>query len=120
MSMHDKELLFEVVPRGDLKRDIQQLGVLGSVAGLLVSCTVRDGKTFLCVQYSDESCDYKRTRNAGRPRKKETVQLTCGEIVSLKAKEGAKVVAATLGMPVATFYRRYNDNKRKKPGEPFV
>ncbi len=118
--MQDKEMLFEIVPRADLRRDIQQLGVFGHVAGLLVFLTVRDGKTFLCVQYSDDSCEYKRTRDAGRPRKKETVHLTCGEVVSLKEKEGAKVAAATLGMSVATFYRRYNNNKRKKDEEPFV
>jgi len=120
MSMQDKELLFEVVPREDLRRDIQKLGVLGHVAGLLVSRTVRDGKTFLCVQYSDDSCKYKRTRNAGRPRKEETVHLTCGEVVSLKEKEGAKVAAATLGMSVATFYRHCNNNKWKKDEESFV
>ena len=35
--MQDKEMLFEIVPRADLRRDIQQLGVFGHVAGFLCS-----------------------------------------------------------------------------------
>ncbi len=117
--MQDKEMLFEVVPREDLRRDAQKLGVLGHVAGLHIGLTVRDGKTFLCVQYSDDFCKYKRTRDAGRLRKEEAVHLTCGEVVSLKKKEGTKVAAATLGMSVATFYRHCNNNRWKKDDEPF-
>ena len=33
--MQDKEMLFEVVPRADLQRDIQQLGVFGMLQGFL-------------------------------------------------------------------------------------
>lgn len=121
MSIQDKELRFEVVHGADLRRDIQKLGLLGHVAGLHVSRTVKDGRTFLCVRYSDDSCEYKRTRNAGRPRKEEPAHLTCGEVASLKEKQGAKVAAATLGMSVATFYRHCNNsNKWKKDGEPFT
>lgn len=118
--MQDKEMLFEVIPREDLRRDVQKLGMIGDVAGLHIGLTVRDAKTILCVQYSDDFCKYKRTRDAGRPRKEEAVQLTCGEVVSLKEKEGAKVAATTLGMSVATFYRHYHSNKWKKGEEPFV
>lgn len=118
--MQDKEMLFEVVPRGDLRRDAQKLGVIGDVAGLHIGLTVRDGKTFLCVRYSDDFCKYKRTRDAGRPRKEEAVKLTCGEAVSLKKKGGAKAAATALGMSVATFYRHCHSNKWKKGEEPFV
>ena len=117
--MQDKEMLFEVVPREDLRRDVQKLGVIGNVAGLHIDLTVRDGKTILRMHYRDDFCKYKRTRDAGRPRKEETVQLTCGEAVSLKKKDGAKVAATTLGMSVATFYRHCNNNKWKKDEEPF-
>ena len=120
MDMQDKEMLFEVVPREDLRRDVQKLGVLGQVAGFQAGLTVREGKTFLCVRYSDDFCKYKRTRDAGRPRKEEAVQLTCGEVVSLKKKEGAKIAATALGMSVATFYRHCNNNKWKKDGEAFT
>jgi len=118
--MQDKEILFEVIPDGNIHRDVQKLKELANVAGLLVSLTVKGGATFLYIRYGDEYTEYLRNRNAGRPRKTDEVQLTCGEVFSLKEAEGAKVAAARLKMPLATFYRRYSENKSKKDEEPFV
>jgi len=120
MHMQDKELLFEVVPGGNLHDDARKLGELGKVAGLLVNLTVEDGATFLSVGYSDEFTEFIRHRNAGRPRKKREVQISCAKVFSLKEEEGAKVAAATVGMSIATFYRRCNENKGKREGEPFI
>jgi len=120
MHMQDKEMLLEIVQGEHLQKDVQKLKKLASVAGLLVNLTVTDGATFLSVRYSDEFTEYIRNRKAGRPRKKETVCLTCKEVVSLKKDEGAKVAAATLKMPIATFYRHYNDNKGKNEEDLFV
>lgn len=118
--MQNKEILFEVVPDGNIHMNIQALKKLGNVAGLLVDLRIKEGATFLCIRYSEEFSEFIRNRNAGRPRKKEEVQLTCGEVFSLKEEEGAKVAAARLRMPLATFYRRYSENKRKRFEEPFV
>ncbi len=120
MHMQDKEILLEVVPGENLKKDVRKLRELGNVAGLRVNLTVKDGTTFLSVGYSDEFTEFLRNRNAGRPRNKKKVQLTCGEVFALKKAEGAKIAAATLQLPVATFYRRYNENKGKKEEEPFI
>lgn len=120
MQLQDKEILFEVVQRNDLQKDVQKLREIASVAGLLVNLTVTDDATFLSLRYSDEFTEFIRNRNAGRPRKKGTVQLSCGEVVSLKRAEGAEVAAATLKIPITTFYRRYNDNKGKRKEDPFI
>lgn len=120
MHMQDKEMLLEVVPGEHLQKDVQKLGDLAHVAGILVDLTVISGATFLSVRYSDEFTEFIRNRNAGRPRQKEGVPLSCGEVCSLKEAEGAKAAADKLRMPVATFYRRFNDNKGKKKEEPFV
>lgn len=120
MDMQDKEILFEVVPGGNLQKDVQKLRELGHVAGLLVDLTVKEGTTFLCVRYSDEFTELIRNRKAGRHRGERKVLLTCGEVFSLKAAEGAKAAADTLGMPLPTFYRRYKENKRKNEEDLFV
>jgi len=120
MHMQDKEILLEIVQGDHLQENIQKLKKLASVAGLLVTLTVTDGTTFLSVRYSDEFTEYIRNRKAGRPRKEKTVCLTCKEVISLKKDEGAKIVAAKLKMPIATFYRHYNENKGKNEEDLFV
>ncbi|MFA6845978.1 MAG: hypothetical protein WCR02_09640 [Sphaerochaetaceae bacterium] len=119
MNMQQEEILFEVVPGEHLQQDMLKLRKLAYTAGLLVNLTEMNGTTFLSVRYDDGFTEFVRTRHAGRPRKKESTRLTCGEVVSLKTEKGAKVVAATLGMPLATFYRHYIENKGKKEGEIF-
>lgn len=120
MDMQNKEILFEIVSSGNLRKDVQKLRELGYVAGLLVDLTVKEDTTFLCIRYSDVFTEFIRNRKAGRHRKKEKVLITCGEVFFLKAAEGAKAAADTLGMPLATFYRRYNENKRKNEEDLFV
>ncbi len=120
MHMQDEELLFEVVPGGNLHKDVRKLRELCDVAGLLVNLTVKDGATFLSVGYNGEFTEFIRHRNAGRPRKKGEVRISCGKVFSLKEKEGATVAAATVGMSMATFYRRCNENKHKREEDPFV
>jgi len=120
MYMQDKEMLFEVVPGKQLGTDVRKLKTLAKVAGMLVGLTVRDGATYLSIRYSDEFTEFIRSRNAGRPRRKDAVRLTCGEVGLLKESQGAKAAASTLQMPIATFYRRCEDNKGKKEGEPFL
>jgi len=120
MHMQDDEMLFELVPGKHLHKDVDTLKHLMNVSGVLVDVMVRDGKTSLSIRYNQEFTEYLRTRNAGRPRNKADVQLTCKEVYSLKESEGAKVAAAALRMPIATFYRRCNDNKGKREEEPFV
>ena len=120
MNMQDKEMRFKVVPEEHLQKDVQKLRKLASVAGLLVNLTVTNGETFLLVTYSEDLTIFIRNRSAGRPRKKKIICLTCGEVVLLKEAEGAKVAASTLNIPIATFYRHYNDNKEKREEDPFV
>jgi peptide deformylase len=50
------------------------------------------------------------------------IQGTCNSPVRrfLKETDGAGMAASRLGMSVATFYRRCNENKGKKKEEPFV
>jgi hypothetical protein len=120
MHIQDKEVLFEVIQGEHLQKDVQKLKELAHVAGLLVDLTVTDSATFLSIRYNDEFTEYIRNRKAGRPRKKKAIQLTCKEVVSLKKNEGAKVAAATLKMPIATFYRHYTENKGKKEEDLFV
>lgn len=120
MDMQNKEILFEIVPGGNLHKDVRKLRKLGYVAGLLVDLTVKEGTTFLCIRSSDEFTEFIRNRKAERHRKKEKALLTCGEEFSLKATGGAKAAADTLGMPLATFYRLYNENKRKNEEDLFV
>lgn len=120
MHMQDKEILFEVIQREDLQQDIQKLKELASVAGLLVNLTVTNGAPILSVRYSEEFTEFIRNRNAGRPRKKGSVLLSCGEVISLKEAEGAKVAATALKIPIATFYRRYYENKGKNEKESFT
>lgn len=118
--MQDGELLFEVVRGGTLYKDVMKLYVLGEVAGLQVGLIAKDGRHFLSIRYDDEYTEFKRNRNAGRPRTRRQVHLTCGEVDLLKETEGAKAAASALGMPIATFYRRYNENKGKAEEEYFV
>ena len=120
MYRQDKEMLNEVVADGNIHENVQKLKELANIAGLLVSLKVKEGTTFLYIRYGDEYTEYLRNRNAGRPRKTDEVQLTCGEVFSLKEAEGAQGAAARLRMSMATFYRRYNANKGKKDEEPFV
>ena len=120
MHMQDEEMLFELVPGEHLYENVDTLKHLMNVSGVLVDVMVRDGKTSLSIRYSKEFTEYLRNRNAGRPRKKDTLNSTCGEVFSLKEAKGAKVAAATFGMPIATFYRRCNDNKGKREEEPFI
>lgn len=118
--MQYEEMVFEVVRGGTLYKDVGKLYGLADVAGLRVGLSSDDGRYFLTIRYSDEITEAKRSRNAGRPRKNREVLLTCGEVSSLKESKGAQVAAAALGMPIATFYRRYNENKGKRVEDPFV
>ena len=118
--MQDEEMQFEVVRGGQLYKDVMKLYGLGNVAGLQVGLIVEDGKHFLSIRYNDEYTEFKRNRNAGRPRTRRQAHLTCGEVSSLKEAQGAKAAAAALGMPIATFYRRYNENKGKKEEAYFI
>lgn len=118
--MQYEELVFEVVRGGTLYGDVLKLHGLADVAGLGVGLSAEDGRYFLTIRYNEEITEEKRSRNAGRPRKPREVLLTCGEVSSLKQSKGAKVAAAALGMPIATFYRRYNENKEKRAEDPFV
>lgn len=118
--MEYEEMVFELAVRDGLYGDVGRLHSLASVAGLKVGLAVNDGRYFLSIRYSEEVTEHKRNRNAGRPRKKRRALLTCGEVVALKEAEGAKIAATTLGMPIATFYRRYKENKGKREEEPFV
>ena len=118
--MQDGEVLFEVVRGGTLYKDVMKLYGLGNVAGISVGLSTKDGRYFLSIRYDDEYTEFKRNRNAGRPRTRRQSHLTCGEVTSIKEGRGAKVAAASLGMPIATFYRRYNENKGKGEEEYFV
>lgn len=120
MHMQENEILFELIPGKNFHKDVATLKRLMNVSGVLVDALVRDGKTTLSIRYDKEFTEYLRTRNAGRPKKEPEVTLTCGEVFSLKESEGAKVAAAKLQMPIATFYRRCHDNRGKGDGEPFV
>lgn len=118
--MQDGELLFEVVRGGTLYKDVIKLYELGKVAGLQVGLIPKDGKHFLSIRYDDEYTEFKRNRNAGRPRTRRQTHLTCGEVDFLKETEGAEAAAVALGMPIATFYRRYKESKGKKGEEYFM
>lgn len=118
--MQDGELLFEVVRGGTLYEDVMKLYGLGEVAGLQVGLIAKDGKYFLSIRYDDGYTEFKRTRNAGRPRTRRQTHLTRGEVDFLKETEGAKAAAVALGMPIATFYRRYKESKGKKEEEYFM
>jgi hypothetical protein len=118
--MQDKEMLLEVVPGKHLEADVGRLKALAEVAGLLVGLTVRDGATYISIRYSDEFTEFIRSRNAGRPRRKNAARLSCGEVYLLKESVGAIAAASALRMPIATFYRRCKDNRGKKEGEPFL
>lgn len=118
--MQDGELLFEVVRGGTLYKDVMKLYGLGEVAGLKVGLIAKDGKHFLSIRYDDGYTEFKRNRNAGRPRTRRQTHLTCGEVDFLKETEGAKAAAVALGMPIATFYRRYKESKGKKEEEYFM
>ncbi|MGB4407913.1 MAG: hypothetical protein WBI82_13705 [Sphaerochaeta sp.] len=120
MFRQEEKMLFEVVPDGNIHKDVQRLKELANVAGLLVDLKVKEGSTFLQIRYGDEYTEYLRSRNAGRPRKTDEVQLTCGEVSLLKETEGAQGAADRLRMSLPTSYRRYNENKGKKDVEPFV
>jgi len=120
MHLQDEELLFEMVPGEHLQRDVCTLRELCNVAGLLVDLATRDGKTLLSVRYNAEFTGFIRNRKAGRPRNSGDLQLSCEEVFSLKETDGAGMAASRLGMSVATFYRRCNENKGKKKEEPFV
>lgn len=118
--MQDGEMLFEVVRGETLYKDVMKLHGLGNVAGFSVGLSAKDGRHFLSIRYDDEYTESKRNRNAGRPRTRRQSHLTCGEVTSIKEGRGAKAAAASLGMPIATFYRRYNENKGKREEECFV
>lgn len=120
MHLQDKDLLFEVVPGATLAQDVQKLRELAAVAGLGVRLTVKGGVSMLCVGYNEEFTEFIRNRKAGRPRKTAEVQITCGEVFATKEAQGSKAVAARLRMPLATFYRRCDENKGKGDGEPFT
>ena len=120
MNIQDQEILLEIVQGDHLQKDVQKLRDLAYVAGLLIELKVKDGRSFLSVKYNDEFTEFIRSRKAGRLRKKETDQFTCGEVITLKETQGANVAAAILKIPISTFYRRYNENKGKEEGEPFI
>jgi hypothetical protein len=120
MHMQDKQLLFQVVPGNTLDEDVRMLRKLAAVAGLVVGLQCKEGCTFISVRYNEQYTEYIRSRNAGRPRNGGNPGLTCEEVFSLKETEGAAMAASKLGMSVATFYRRCNENKEKKGNDPFV
>ncbi len=119
MHVEFKEMLMELVPDDNLDEKVQKLKEIANVAGSLVSITVRDGSTYLSVRYDDRYTEFFRTRNAGRPRKKEAKSMTWGEVSMLRRKVGARETAATLNMSLSTFYRRYGENMGKDKDEMF-
>jgi hypothetical protein len=120
MNIQDRELSLEVVPGETFKEDVRTLRSLASVAGLLVELEQRDGAAFLHVRYNENFTEFIRNRNAGRPRSMTTGRFTCKEVFSARESDGSKAVAQRLGMSLATFYRRCNDNKGKNGDDPFL
>lgn len=120
MKLQDKRLSFEVVPGATLEEDVRTLRELALVAGLLVGLEQRDGRTYVSVRYGEDFTEFIRSRNAGRPRGTPTLQLSCKDVYAAKETEGARIVAARLGLPLSTFYRRCKENRSKREEEPFL
>jgi len=119
MPIEFKEMLLELVPSDQLGEKIQVFKELASVAGLLVYLDIYDGVPFLSVRYDFKHTESIRTRNAGRPRKREAKAMAWGDVCALRWKKGAKAAAEELNMSLSTFYRRYDENYGKGKEEMF-